>query len=63
MTATFGAWFLLAFYEILGYNLTSFLNLILISGITVLLSELSCRYVEPLSKKGEVLIGRIFDRR
>lgn len=63
VTATFGAWFLLAFYEILGYNLTSFLNLILISGITVLLSELSCRYVEPLSKKGEVLIGRIFDRR
>lgn len=63
VTATFGAWFLLTFYEILGYNLTSFLNLILISGITVLLSELSCRYVEPLSKKGEVLIGRIFDRR
>lgn len=60
VTATFGAWFLLAFHERLGYNAASLLNLILTGGITVLLSELSFRYVEPLSKKGEMLIGRIF---
>ncbi len=63
VTATFGAWFLLRFHDRLGYNLTSLLNLILIGGITVFLSELSFRYVEPLSKKGEVLIGRIFGKR
>lgn len=60
VTATFGAWFLLAFHERLGYNMASLLNLVLTGGITVLLSELSFRYVEPLSRKGEVLIGRIF---
>lgn len=60
--ATFGSWFFLTFQETLGYNLTSFLNLILISGVTVALSELSVRYVEPLGKKGELLIGRIFDK-
>ena len=60
--ATFGAWFLLTFQGILGYNLTSLLNLILTAAITVILSELSVRYVEPLSKKGEVLIGRIFGK-
>lgn len=61
--ATFGAWFLLTFHDRLGYNLTCLLNLILIGGITVGLSELSVRYVEPLGKKGEVLIGRIFGRK
>ena len=58
--ATFGAWFLLKCQSVLGYNLTSLLNLILTAAITVILSELSVRYVEPLSKKGEVLVGRIF---
>lgn len=61
--ATFGARFLLCFYDRLGYNLTSLLNLVLTGGITVILSELSFRYVEPLSKKGEVLIGRIYGKR
>lgn len=61
--ATFGAWFFLKFHEVLGYNLTGLLNLILISLITVLLSELSVRYVEPLSKKGEVLIGQSFGKK
>ena len=56
----FRSWFLLAFHERLGYNMASLLNLVLTGGITVLLSELSFRYVEPLSRKGEVLIGRIF---
>lgn len=60
--ATFGAWFFLKFQGVLGYNLASFLNLVLISAITVGLSELSVRYVEPLGKKGEVLIGRIFGK-
>ncbi|MBR5509291.1 MAG: acyltransferase [Lachnospiraceae bacterium] len=60
--ATFSAWFLLTFHDLLGYNLTSLLNFILTAGITVLLSELSLRYVEPLSKKGEVLLGRIFTK-
>lgn len=60
--ATFGAWFLLTFHDTLGYNLTSLLNLILTIGITVGLSELSVRYVEPLSKKGEVLLGRVFGK-
>lgn len=60
--ATFGAWFLLTFHERLGYNAASVLNLILTGGITIVLSELSFRYVEPLSKKGEVLIGRIFGK-
>ncbi|MCC8139633.1 MAG: acyltransferase [Lachnospiraceae bacterium] len=57
--ATFGAWFLLSFAPRLGYNLASLLNLILTTLITVGLSELSVRYVEPLGKKGEVLLGRI----
>lgn len=61
--ATFGAWFFLKFEALLGYNLTGLLNLILISTITVGLSELSVRYVEPLSKKGEVLIGCIFGKK
>lgn len=61
--ATFGAWFFLKFQGTLGYNLTGFLNLVLISLITVGLSELSVRYVEPLSKKGEVLLGRIFGKK
>lgn len=60
--ATFGAWFFLQFETVLGYNLTGLLNLILVSVITAGLSELSVRYVEPLSKKGEVLIGRIFKK-
>ena len=58
--ATFGSWFLLRFHERFGYNLTCLLDLILISGITAALSELSVRLIEPLGKKGEVLIGRIF---
>ncbi len=57
--ATFGAWFLLRFAPRLGYNLASLLNLLLTTLITVGLSELSVRYVEPLGKKGEVLLGRI----
>ncbi|MCD8098723.1 MAG: acyltransferase [Lachnospiraceae bacterium] len=57
--ATFGAWFLLRFAPRLGYNLASLLNLILTTLITVGLSELSVRYVEPLGKKGEVLLERI----
>lgn len=60
--ATFGAWFFLRFQEMLGYNLTGLLNLILISLITVGLSELSVRYVEPLSKKGESVLARIFGK-
>lgn len=58
--ATFGAWFQLTFHKMLGYNVVGLLNLLLTAGITILLSELSVRYVEPLSKKGEVLLGRIF---
>lgn len=61
--ATFGAWFLLTFSERLGYNLACLLNLMLISVMTVLLSELSVRYVEPLDKKGAHLIEKIFGRR
>lgn len=61
--ATFGAWFFLTFWQRLGYNLTCLCNLILISGITVGLSELSVRYVEPLSGKGELWIGRILGRK
>ncbi len=61
--ATFGAWFLLSFEARLGYNLASLLNLILIGLITVGLSELSARYVEPLGKKGEVLFGRIVGKK
>ena len=60
--ATFGAWFLLRMEGILGYNLAAFLDLLLIFGITVALSELLTRYVEPLGKKGEVLVGRIFGK-
>ena len=60
--ATFGAWFQLTFHKVLGYNAAGFLNLVLTAGLTVLLSELSVRYVEPLSKKGEVLFGSIFGK-
>ncbi len=49
--ATFGAWFLLTVEPMLGYNLTCLMNLVLISAITVGLSELSVRYVETLSGK------------
>ncbi|MDO4262329.1 MAG: acyltransferase [Eubacteriales bacterium] len=56
--ATFGSWFLLTFEPQFGYNLTGLLNLALISLITVALSELSVRYVEPLGGKGE----RFFER-
>ncbi len=61
--ATFGAWFLLTFQERFGYNRTCLLDLVLISGITVGLSELSVRFVEPLGKKGEILIERVFGKR
>lgn len=61
--ATFGAWFLLRFEGMLGYNLTCFLNLIFISIITIGLSELSVRYVEPLGRKGEGLLERLFVKR
>lgn len=60
--ATFGSWFFLTFQGVLGYNLTGLLNLALISAVTVGLSELSVRYVEPLGKKGEALIGRILGK-
>lgn len=60
--ATFGAWFLLTFHSVLGYNLASLLNLILTVLITVGLSELLVRYAEPLGGKGEVLIGRILGK-
>lgn len=49
--ATFGAWFFLKFQGIMGYNMTSLLNLVLISLITAGLSELSVRYVEPVFVK------------
>lgn len=58
--ATVGSWFFLKFHRVLGYNLTGLLNLALISAVTLGLSELSVRYVEPLGKKGEMLIERIF---
>lgn len=61
--ATLGAWICLQLTPVLGYNLTALLNLALISAVTVLLSELSVRYVEPLSKKGEELIGKLFEKR
>lgn len=61
--ATLGAWFFLTFEGKIGYNLTCLLNLMLISVVTVVLSELSVRYVEPLGKKGERLIGQIFGQR
>ena len=54
--ATLGSWFFLMAEPLYGYNLTCFLNLILISAVTGLLSELSVRYVEPLGKKGEAFI-------
>lgn len=62
VTATFGAWFLLKFHGVFGYNLTCLMSLILVSGITVGLSELLVRFVEPLGRKGEVLIGRMFQK-
>lgn len=61
--ATFGAWFFLKFQGALGYNLTGLLNLFLISVITAALSELSVRYIEPLGKKGEDLIGHILGKK
>ncbi len=61
--ATLGAWFFLTFEGKIGYNLTCLLNLMLISVVTVVLSELSVRYVESLGKKGERLIGQIFGQR
>ena len=60
--ATFGAWFLLRFEGILGYNLTGLLNLVLTGAATAGLSELSVRYVEPLGKKGEMLLGHVFGK-
>ncbi|MCD8363227.1 MAG: acyltransferase [Lachnospiraceae bacterium] len=57
--ATFGAWFLLTFEPRLGYNLTSLVNLVLTGLITVGLSALSARFVEPIGKKGEMLFERI----
>ena len=56
--ATLGSWFFLMAEPLYGYNLTCFLNLILISAVTGLLSELSVRYVEPLGKKGEAFIEK-----
>ncbi|MBS6396754.1 MAG: acyltransferase [Clostridiales bacterium] len=60
--ATFGAWFLLKLEGVLGYNLTSLLNLFLTGLLTIGLSELSLRFVEPLGRKGELLIGRILKK-
>ena len=59
--ATLGSWFFLIAEPLYGYNLTCFLNLILVGAVTGLLSELSVRYVEPLGKKGEAFVEeRIF---
>lgn len=60
--ATLGAWLCLRLTPVIGYNLTSLVNLIAVSAVTVVLSELSVRYVEPLSGKGEKLFGRIFGK-
>ena len=43
---------------VFGYNLTCLINLVLISVITVGLSELSVRYVEPLSGKLTALLDK-----
>ena len=56
--ATFGAWFLLTVEPLLGYNLTCLIDLVLIRVITVGLSELSVRYVEPLSGKLTALLDK-----
>ena len=56
--ATFGSWFLLTVEPLLGYNLTCLIDLVLISVITVGLSELSVRYVEPLSGKLTALLDK-----
>ena len=56
--ATFGSWFLLTVEPLLGYNLTCLINLVLISVITVGLSELSVRYVEPLRGKLTALLDK-----
>ena len=54
----FGSWFLLSVESLLGYNLTCLITLVLISVITVGLSELSVRYVEPLSGKLTALLDK-----
>ena len=56
--ATFGSWFLLTVEPLLGYNLTCLIDMVLISVITVGLSELSVRYVEPLSGKLTALLDK-----
>lgn len=61
--ATFSAWFLLKTESILGYNLSCFFNFILTSFFTVVLSELFVRYIEPLSKRGEHLFGKVFTKK
>lgn len=61
--ATFSAWFLLKTEAVLGYNLSCLLNFILTSFFTIGLSELSVRYIEPLSKKGEHLFGKLFAKK
>ncbi len=58
--ATFGAWFFLTFYGKFGYNLTCLADLFLTGGITVALSELSVRLIEPLGRKGGMLSGSVF---
>ena len=50
--------FLLTVEPLLGYNLTCLIDLVLISVITVGLSELSVRYVEPLSGKLTALLDK-----
>ena len=52
------SWFLLTVEPLLGYNLTCLIDLVLISVITVGLSELSVRYVEPLSGKLTALLDK-----
>lgn len=61
--ATFGAWFLLKMEPVLGYNGACAMNLILISALTIGLSEWSVRYVEPLGKKGEKFVEAWISRK
>ena len=63
VTATLGAGFLLWGVPRLGYNLTCLLNLVLVSAVTLLLSELCYRYVEPLGKRIEDWIGGCFGKK
>ncbi len=60
--ATLGAWFMLRMEGTLGYNGAGICCLFLTFGVTVGLSELLTRYVEPLGRKGEEFFARIFKK-